>query len=119
MKNIFVFGIASLLMGCPDGESVRVDVSDECAIEYAVSVVDVAGTEEAACDAAFNAVHLADEGSEEQWYEYHTEVWNSPTQSLIEDCTDDLAVRAEFLYDDQILRFRCIASCNGHNPEDC
>tara|TARA_B100000676_G_scaffold210802_1_gene207002 strand:+ start:512 stop:874 length:363 start_codon:yes stop_codon:yes gene_type:complete len=119
MKNIFILGTASLLMGCPDNEQVRVEVSNDCAIEYAVAVVDAAGSEEAACEAAFDAVHLADEGSEDLWYEYHTEVWNNPPKNLVEDCTDDLAVRAEFLYNDQILRFRCIASCEGHDPEDC
>ena len=119
MKNILIFSISALLLGCPEALPERPEISDDCALEYAVALIDAAGTEEAACDAAFDAAHKADEGSDEQWYEYHTEVWNNLSESMKDACTDDLEVQVEFLYSDQIIRFRCIAECDGHDPDAC
>lgn len=119
MRNVLIFGISALLFGCPESPVDRPEISDDCALEYAVAVIDVAGSEDAACDAAFDAAHLADEGADEQWYEYHTDAWNNITDGMKEQCGEELDVRAEFLYNDQIVRFRCIAECDGHDPDAC
>ena len=127
MKNVLIFSISALLLGCPESLPERPEISDDCALEYAVSMIDAAAQltggasdgEAEACEAAFDAVHLADEGADEQWYEYHTHVWNNLSEGMKEKCGEDLSVRTEFLYEEQILRFRCITECDGHDPDDC
>ena len=127
MRNVLIFGISALLLGCPESPVDRPEISDDCALEYAVAVIDVAGSEDAACDAAFDAAHLADEGADEQWYEYHTQAWNNITDGMKEHCGEGLDVRAEFLYNEQIIRFRCIVGksspdpdvCSGYDPDAC
>ena len=123
MRNILILSAAAILTGCPAEPPTPPEISDACALEYAVAIETVApslgATLEDACDAAFDAVHLADEGSEDEWYKYHTAAWENPTDDLLKECTDDLMVRATLLMDEHILKFRCIASCDGHDPDIC
>lgn len=102
--------IPFVLIGCPG----PVEVSDDCALEYAVALIDVAG-EDAVCDAVFDAVS----GVSDQFDALHTEVWNDPSEDLLEDCSDDVDVRVELLGEEQLFRLRCILECDGHDPDAC
>lgn len=129
MKYLLTLTTAILLAGCPEASSERTHASDECALNYAVTVIEQVGVlhpslsdkqaEAEACNAAFDAVHLADEGAGDRWYSYHRAAWDNPSELMKKYCGDDLAVKADMLENDQILRFRCIADCSGHDPADC
>ena len=129
MKYLLILTTAALLAGCPEAATERTHASDECALNYAVTVIGQVGTlnpglsdkqaEAEACNAAFEAVHLADEGAGDRWYLYHRAAWDNPSELMTKYCGDDLSIKADMLENDQILRFRCIADCSGHDPEDC
>jgi len=129
MRYILILITTALLTACPEASVERTHASDECALNYAVTVIEQVGllnpglsdkqAEAEACNAAFEAVHLADEGSGDRWYSYHRAAWDNPSELMKKHCGDDLSIKADMLENDQILRFRCIATCSGHDPNDC
>jgi len=133
MKYIILISAAMLLAGCPESPQDRPEVSEDCALNYAIAVIDEAesasgldykGAEEEACDAAFDAVHLEEDGASDRWHQYHRAAWANPNEGMLEHCgfdngEEDLEIKAEMLENDQILRFRCIAGCIGHDPDIC
>lgn len=118
MRNSLLLAMASIIIaGCPEAGTLEqgTTLPDDCVLEYAIALVDVAPSEQWVCQSATNALA----GSTEKMDDFHREVWASPSEDLLEDCGDDADVRVSLLNDDTLFEIRCILACVGHTPEAC